>query len=202
MSRTTSFLDTTFPSLLLISDVLIYVPVRLAIIPLVLSSLSALMDGSTFLIAFGPAEAYFLSFSPSGCFTSSEEGFSSAFSDFSAIFCTAHFCASSFVIPSLSIYPSLLLSSFSSVSMFLPLLNTPEKLLSFSPIILILSSPSISPLMLLISFISPSILSILVSFPSSFISLSALSFPMLPVISPFALFIFFPLRFTFPDVLI
>ena len=86
--------------------------------------------------------------------------------------------------------------------MFLPLLNTPEKLLSFSPIILILSSPSISPLMLLISFISPSILSILVSFPSSFISLSALSFPMLPVISPFALFILFPLRYTFPDVLI
>ena len=89
------------------------------------------MDGSTFLTAFGPAEAYFLSFSPSGCFTSSEEGFSSDFSDFSAIFCTAHFCASSFVIPSLSIYPSLLLSSLSSVSMFLPLLNTPEKLLSF-----------------------------------------------------------------------
>ena len=86
--------------------------------------------------------------------------------------------------------------------MFLPLLNTPEKLLSFSPIILILSSPSISPLMLLISFISPSILSILVSFPSSFISLSALSLPMFPVISPLALFIFFPLRFTFPDVLI
>ena len=182
MSRTTSFLDTTFPPLLLISDVLIYVPVRLAIIPLVLSSLSALMDGLVFFL--------------------SELSFVSSDDSFNSTFFTSHFCASSFVIPSLSIYPSLLLSSLSSVSMFLPLLNTPEKLLSFSPIIWIPSSPSISPLMLLISFIFPSILSILVSFPSSFISLSALSLPMLPVISPFALFIFFPLRFTFPDVLI
>ena len=182
MSSTTSFLDTIFPPILLISDVLIYVPVRLAIIPLILSILSALMEVS-------------VSFLFELSFVSSADSFTSAFF-------TSHFCASSFVIPSFSTYPSLLSRTFRTVSMFLSLLTVPDILESFSPIIFIPSAPYISPFLLLVSFITPSILWELASFPSSFISLSALSFPMFPVISPFALFIFFPLRFMFPDVLI
>ena len=168
--------------MLLISDVLIYVPVRLAIIPLVLSILSALMEVS-------------VSFLFELSFVSSADSFTSAFF-------TSHFCASSFVIPSFSTYPSLLSRTFRTVSMFLSLLTVPDILESFSPIIFIPSAPYISPFLLLVSFITPSILWELVSFPSSFISLSALSLPILPVISPFALFILFPLRFMFPDVLI
>ena len=197
MSSTTP-LDTIFPSLFTVCPAFTAVFPKLAIIPFVLSSLSAFR------------------FIPVVCslFSSFLSSLLSSFT-FSS---TCHSFACSFVIPSDSMYPFtfdvsftfisilllllisplLLLSLFPVTSIFPLLLINPDKLFNFSPTIFTLSAPDISPLILLVSFIIPSIFSFDSSCPLSFISLSVLSFFIFPFIIPFLLSIIFPFKVKAP----